>query len=85
MMPITKDEQMALSAGIQAYLLMHALIASLKESKVISDRQALRIIEVAQRKAGMLRDAAPTTALTMAVLALNQQVGSARKKLEPLH
>lgn len=84
-MTTTKEEQLALSAGIQAYLLVHALIVSLKEAKVISDRQALRIIEAAHRKAGMLRQAAPTPALTLAVTSLNQQVGTARKKLQPLH
>lgn len=82
---MTRDEQLALSSGIQAYLLVHAVIVSLKEARVISDRQALRIMEAAQRKAGMLQQFAPTTALTMAVASLNQQVGAARRKLQSLH
>ena len=80
MMPTTEEEQMALSAGIQAYLLVHALIPSLEGSKVISDRQALRIIEAAQRKAGILHDAAPTTALTS--LRNSGQADARRRLLE---
>jgi hypothetical protein len=49
-MAITKDEQLALNSDIQAYLLVHALLASLQEAKVISDRRALKIIERGYRR-----------------------------------
>ncbi len=42
------------ASAIQAYLLVHAVIASLKEASVISDGKALHLMEAAQRKAGML-------------------------------
>lgn len=79
------EEQLALSAGVQAYALVRALMDHMEDRKVLSDRDVLGIIEAAHRKVDLLRKAAPQLALAMAATSLAGEADTVRKRLRPMN